>query len=166
VAGAGISGLFDVKGNKIAERSPTCNMGIFWDGDALSEILSGTSVSKWDYENNRQLTLLDTRSYDCVQNNGSKANPCLSVDLWGDWREELIYRTRDSKELRIFTSTIPTNLKLNCLLQDVQYRLSIAWQNVAYNQPPHTSFFMGDGMQLPKLPLNTETNSDTKKSIR
>lgn len=166
VAGAGIGGLFDARGNKIAERTPTCNMGIFWDGDPLSEILSGTTVSKWDYENNRQLTLIDTRSYDCMQNNGTKANPCLSVDLWGDWREELIYRTRDSKELRIFTSTIPTSLKLPCLLQDMQYRLSIAWQNVAYNQPPHTSFFMGQGMQMPKLPLNKEIISTTKKSVR
>jgi rhamnogalacturonan endolyase len=166
VAGAGIAGLFDVKGNKIADRSPTCNMGVFWDGDPMSEILSGTNVAKWDYENARQVTLIDTRNYDCVQNNGTKANPCLSVDLWGDWREELIYRTRDSKELRIFTSTIPTDLKLNCLLQDSQYRLSIAWQNVAYNQPPHTSFFMGNNMKIPVFKTNSEIISNTKKSIR
>ena len=32
------------------------------------------------------------------------------------------------------------------LMHDPVYRLGVAWQNVAYNQPPHTSFFLGHGM--------------------
>ena len=36
-------------------------------------------------------------------------------------------------------------------MHDPQYRLAIATQNVGYNQPPHTSFFLGTGMkQAPK----------------
>jgi rhamnogalacturonan endolyase len=35
---------------------------------------------------------------------------------------------------------------------DPQYRLSIAWQNVAYNQPPHPGFFFGEGMKTPPRP--------------
>ena len=149
VAGAGITGLFDCKGNKIADKTPPCNMGIYWDGDVLSEILNGTLVGKWDYNNSTTTKLLDAKDFDCVQNNGTKANPCLSADILGDWREEVIYRTRDNKELRIFSTTIPTNYKFYTLMQDPQYRLSIVWQNVAYNQPPHTSFYLGEGMNMP-----------------
>lgn len=152
VAGAGIMGMFDAKGNKIADRTPACNMGIYWDGDVLSEVLNGTSVEKWLYESSTTSRLLDATRYNCVRNNSTKANPVLSADLLGDWREEVIYRTTDSKELRIFSTTIPTDKKFYTLMQDPQYRLSIAWQNVAYNQPPHTGFHMGEGMKQPPKP--------------
>ncbi len=152
VAGAGISGMFDNKGNKIAERTPTCNMGIYWDGDELSEILNGVNVSKWIYDSSKAKILFDARNYGCNSNNGTKANPCLSADLFGDWREELIVRTNDSKELRIYSTPIPTSIKLHTLMHNPQYRLSIAWQNVAYNQPPHLSYFLGNGMQMPPMP--------------
>jgi rhamnogalacturonan endolyase len=152
VAGAGIRGMFDAKGNVISEKTPACNMGIFWDGDVLSEILNGVNISKWLYDSSKTQTLFDGRDFDCMSNNGTKSNPSLSADLFGDWREEIICRTRDSKELRIFTTSIPTHRKFYTLMQDPQYRLSIVWQNVAYNQPPHTSFFMGEGMKQPGKP--------------
>jgi rhamnogalacturonan endolyase len=152
VAGAGITGLFDCKGNKIGDRTPACNMGIFWDGDVLSEILNGTTIDKWDYENAKTTRLLNAGAFGCVHNNGTKSNPVLSADLWGDWREEVIYRTADNQELRIFSTPIPTDRKFYTLMQDPQYRLSIAWQNVAYNQPPHTSFFFGQDMKNPPKP--------------
>jgi rhamnogalacturonan endolyase len=167
VAGAGITGLFDCKGNKIAERTPPCNMGIYWDGDVLSEILNGTLVGKWDYANSQVTKLLDTKEYNCQHNNGTKSNPCLSADILGDWREEVIYRTRDNQELRIFSTTIPTNYKFYTLMQDPQYRLSIVWQNVAYNQPPHTGFYLGEGMNAPPYPpitiIEQRKNDNAKK---
>lgn len=152
VAGAGITGMFDCHGNKIAEKTPPCNMGIYWDGDVLSEVLNGTNIGKWDYVNSINKKVFDARDFDCVSNNGSKANPCLSADLLGDWREEVIYRTKDSRELRIFSTTIPTDKRFYTLMHNPQYRLSIAWQNVAYNQPPHLSYYMGDGMEMPPMP--------------
>jgi rhamnogalacturonan endolyase len=152
VAGAGISGMYDVKGNKIAERNPSVNFGIFWDDDMLSELLDGTRITKWDYQNSRPNMLMNAAMYDCVSNNGTKQNPVLSGDILGDWREEAIYATRDGKELRIFTTTIPAKNRLYTFMHNPQYRLSIAWQNVAYNQPPHTSFFIGEGMKTPPKP--------------
>lgn len=152
VAGAGITGMFDCKGNKIAERTPACNMGIFWDGDVLSEILNGHTIDKWNYMESKTDPLLNTGNFDCVSNNGTKRNPVLSADILGDWREELICRTKDNKELRVFTTSIPTDKKFYTLMQDPHYRLSIAWQNVAYNQPPHTSFYLGEGMMNPPKP--------------
>ena len=89
------------------------------------------------------------------RNNGSKSNPCLYADILGDWREELIARTRDGRELRIFTSTILTARRFRTFMHDPVYRLSVAWQNVAYNQPTQTSFYMGEGMVPPPRPAIT-----------
>jgi len=162
VAGAGITGMFDVKGNKIADRTPAVNFGIFWDADMLSEILNSTTIGKWDYINQKTDVLFNAAQYDCVSNNGTKSTPALSADILGDWREEVIYRTRDGKELRIFTTTIPAQNRLYTFMHDPQYRLSIAWQNVAYNQPPHTGFYIGPEMKAPPKPNITLVKSKKK----
>lgn len=146
-AGAGLSRqMWDCKGNQIADATPSVNMGVYWDGDLLSELLDGTTISKWDWENKKANPLLDTRTFDCVSNNGTKANPVLSADILGDWREEVIYRTSNNKELRIFSTAIPTSYRFPTFMHDPVYRLGVAWQNVAYNQPPHTSFYLGAAM--------------------
>ncbi len=150
--GAGLTGLFSAKGQKISDKMPrSCNFGIFWDGDLLSELLDRNTISKWNWEKETTDVILTAES--CMSNNGTKATPVLSADLFGDWREEVIWRTTDNKELRIYTTTIPTKHRLYTFMHDPQYRLSIAWQNVAYNQPPHTSFYIGDDMNPPPKPL-------------
>jgi len=106
-SGRGLSGLYNCKGEKISDSKPrSCNMGIWWDGDVLREILDGVTIDKWDYINATTTRLLSAEG--CSRNNGTKSNPCLYADILGDWREELIARTRDGRELRIFTTTIPT----------------------------------------------------------
>lgn len=154
-------GLYNCKGEKISDSKPTsCNMGIWWDGDMLREILDGRParpgggqgsafIDKWDHINGTTTRLLDGGDYDCVTNNGTKANPCLCADILGDWREEVIWRTADGKYLRIFTTTIPTDRRHYTLMNDPTYRLGVAWQNVAYNQPAHPGFYVGEGM-VPK----------------
>ena len=151
-AGAQMFGkVFDVKGQLIDTngKAPPVNMGVYWDGDLLSETLDGTTIGKWDWLNNKTDTLLNAKDYDCVSNNSTKANPCLSADILGDWREEVIWRTADNKELRIFSTTIPTEYRFATFMHDPVYRLSIAWQNVGYNQPPHTGFYIGPNMKMP-----------------
>ena len=74
-------------------------------------------------------------------NNSTKSNACLTADLFGDWREEIVLRYGDG--VRIYFSTIPTDYRLTTLMHDSQYRCAIAWQNVGYNQPPHTSYYIG-----------------------
>jgi rhamnogalacturonan endolyase len=151
VRGAGVTGLFNAKGEKISDATPrSCNFGVFWDGDALSELLDRNVISKWSWSNGADNILLTAEG--CSSSNGTKATPALSADILGDWREEVIWRTTDNKELRIYTTTIPTAHRFYTLMHDPQYRLSIAWQNVAYNQPPHTSFYLGDGMAKPPRP--------------
>ncbi len=148
----GAEGLRSIKGERIGEPPHSVNFLISWDGDQLSELLNGPLIEKWDYQSHQLSTLLDVRKYGCVSNNGTKANPVLLADILGDWREEVIYRTEDNKELRIFSTPVPTKFKYYTFMHDPQYRLSVAWQNVGYNQPPHTGFFLGDGMKTPPKP--------------
>ena len=140
----GRGGLLNVQGERVGTAPRSVNFAIWWDGDLVRELLDGVTISKWDYVNEREERLLVGRDWGVVSNNGSKANPCLSADILGDWREELIARTADSRELRIFTTTIPTEHRLPTLMHDPHYRLSVAWQNVSYNQPPHTGFYLGE----------------------
>ncbi|MDF2935328.1 MAG: hypothetical protein K0Q90_701, partial [Paenibacillaceae bacterium] len=86
-------------------------------------------------------------------NNGTKGNPCLVADLFGDWREELVVRTADSAAIRIYMSTEVTDRKLYTLMHDAQYRTGVAWQNVVYNQPCYTSFYFGTDMKWDKVPV-------------
>ena len=118
--------------------------------ELLRELLDRNAISKWDWQNGKLDTLFTADG--CTSNNGTKATPTLSADLFGDWREEVIFRTSDNKELRMFTTTIPTKHRFPTLMHDPQYRLSIAWQNVGYNQPPQTSFYLGEGMKSPPRP--------------
>lgn len=138
VFGGGIRGLYSAKGELITEVTPgSCNFGIWWDGDLLRELLDRNRIMKWSWNTNSLDTLLVDP--ECTSNNGSKATPVLSADLFGDWREEVIWRTTDNQSLRIYITTIPTEHRIVTLMQDHVYRLGIAWQNVAYNQPPHSS---------------------------
>lgn len=143
----GPTGLRDCKGNRIGAAPRSVNFAIWWDGDLLREILDRNRISKWDWQSGALTNLFTAEG--CVANNGSKATPCLSADIFGDWREEVIFRTPESKELRIFTTTLPTTNRFVTLMHDPQYRLSVAWQNVGYNQPSHPGFYLGEGMKTP-----------------
>jgi rhamnogalacturonan endolyase len=151
VKGAGITGLYSANGDKISDKEPaSCNFAVWWDGDLLRELLDKNTISKWDWNTNTQRPILTAEN--CMSNNGTKATPVLSADLFGDWREEVIWRSADNQELRIYSSTIPTTYRFTTLMHDPFYRLGIAWQNVGYNQPPHLSFYLGEGMSKPKRP--------------
>ncbi len=143
-------GLYNCRGERISERAPrSCNMGIWWDGDLLRELLDGRPagrrgpgsafIDKWNPATSTTTRLLSGGEFDCVTNNGTKANPCLCADILGDWREEVVWRTADGRELRIFTTPIPTEHRLVTPMHAPVYRLGIAWQNVSYNQPAHVS---------------------------
>ena len=151
-------GLFSAAGVKISGTQPnSINFGIWWDGDLQRELLDHNwnattatgvgKIEKWDYVNGQPETLLVADG--TLSNNYTKGTPSLQADLFGDWREEVVWRTADSMALRIYTTTDVTGYRLPTLMHDPVYRLGIAWQNVAYNQPPHTSYFLGEGMTPP-----------------
>ena len=145
-------GLYNARGELITDARPSqMNFGIWWDADPLRELLDGTTISKWDWTTNRANTVFTATG--AASNNGTKATPALTADLLGDWREEVVFRSGDSREVRIYVSPVPATNRLPTLMHDPQYRLAVAWQNVAYNQPPHPGFFLGDGMTRPPTPL-------------
>jgi rhamnogalacturonan endolyase len=144
--GSAETGLRTIRGERIGIAPASTNFGIWWDGDLLRELLDGTNIDKWDYLGSQPHRLLAGSAFGAASNNGTKATPCLSADLFGDWREEVIWRNGNNQELMIFTTTIPTRYRFTTLMHDPAYRLAIAWQNVGYNQPPHPSFYLGEGM--------------------
>ncbi|WP_455835632.1 rhamnogalacturonan lyase [Pseudarthrobacter siccitolerans] len=152
--------LMSAKGERIAGKIPAANFLAWWDGDLLREIVDHDfdavagvgvpTISKWNWEtetSDRLLTATGART-----NNHTKGNPSLQADLLGDWREELAFPSSDSTELRIYTSTSPTEVRLRTLMHDPMYRTGVAREAVAYNQPPHPSFFIGEGMETPAAP--------------
>jgi rhamnogalacturonan endolyase len=145
--------LYTCKGVSISTTKPSNNFGIWWDGDLCRELLDGVKLDKWNPATKSSDRLLTLSSYgNATSNNTTKANPCLTADLYGDWREEAILRAADNASLLIFTTTIPTSYRLYTLMHNPQYRLAVAWQNTAYNQPPYPDYYLGTGMTTPPQP--------------
>lgn len=144
-------GYFDVTGNHHHPNvSFPQNSAVWWDGDLLRELLDRNAVLKWNWNTQKIDNLKDFRALGCTFNNGTKQNPCLSADILGDWREEVIVRDYASTELRIYSTTIPTEYGFPCLMLDIPYRLSVATENVGYNQPPEPGFYLGSDLYKKK----------------
>ncbi|MER7183612.1 rhamnogalacturonan lyase [Streptomyces hyaluromycini] len=142
-------GVRNPQGTVVASRKPSStNFLAWWDGDPVRELLDDTHIDKYGTSaDTRLLTAADVHS-----DNGTKATPSLAGDILGDWREEVVWPTTDNTALRIYSTPYETSTKITTLLHDTQYRTALAWQNTAYNQPPHPSFFIGDGMPTAPRP--------------
>ena len=124
---------------------PSMNFRIYWDGDILDELLDDINIYKYKGTANATRLGLGSRSYPTGQsNNSTKSTPCLSADIFGDWREELILRNATDDALNIYTTITTTNYRVPTLMHDHVYRMGICWQNVAYNQPPHLGYYLPD----------------------
>jgi rhamnogalacturonan endolyase len=158
-------GLVDGQGQRIAEAPSSVNHAVWWDADLLREIEDSNWISKWDWNTSSLVRLLTAT--DAASNNGTKANAAITADIVGDWREEVVWRSADNTSLRIYSTTIPATNRIYTLMHDPQYRTAVAWQNVAYNQPPHPSFFLGDGMSSPPRPriVHSDTLAPVFKSL-
>ena len=140
-------GIRNIKGEvvKARVRGLSCNMAVWWDGDLLRELLDRNLVSKYNWKKGvcERIAIFEG----ALSNNGTKATPCLQGDIVGDWREEVLLRTADNTALRLYVSTIPTDYRFHTFLEDPVYRISIATQNVAYNQPTQPGFYFGPDLQ-------------------
>ncbi|HEX5203323.1 rhamnogalacturonan lyase [Paractinoplanes rhizophilus] len=135
-----VSGLYSSTGRNIGRKPSSANFVIWWDGDAQRELLDGTHIDKYGTGGDtRLLTASGVHS-----NNGTKSTPSLQADILGDWREEVIWPTTDNTRLRIYSTTDATSISHVSLMQDRMYREAVAWQNTAYNQPPHPSFALSN----------------------
>lgn len=140
-------GIRNIKGEIVAPRVKKLpmNMAVWWDGDLLREMLDRNVISKYNW---RVETCTPLVTFDGVaSNNGTKANPCLQGDIIGDWREEVLLRAADNTSLRLYVSTLPTEYRFHTFLEDPVYRISIATQNVGYNQPTQPGFYFGPDLK-------------------
>ncbi|MFJ6071779.1 rhamnogalacturonan lyase [Streptomyces sp. NPDC093065] len=143
------SGIRNPKGTVVNSRKPSStNFLAWWDGDTVRELLDGTHVDKYGTSGDTRLLT----GSGVASNNGTKATPVLAGDILGDWREEVVWRTSNNTALRIYSTPYDTDTRITTLLHDTQYRTALAWQNTAYNQPPHPSFFIGGGMTAAPRP--------------
>lgn len=140
-------GLYDINGKVVGDIPSSINHVIWWDGELSRELLNGNTVTKWSVANSSGSTLMTGSGTGSI--NGTKSNPNLQADILGDWREEVILRTNNNTHLRVFTSTMSTEYRLYTFMHDPVYRTAVAWQNTAYNQPPHPGFYVASDMDFP-----------------
>lgn len=147
----GVSGLWTADGQAVDRDVPGTNMSIRWAADMTTQIITGDREATpqiEDWRHGTQLVAEGTRT-----NNYTKGNPSLVADIFGDWREELVLRTSDSSALRIFTATDVTDRKLYTLMHDPQYRVGVAYQQTAYNQPTYPDFHLGHHIDWRQVPV-------------
>lgn len=135
-------------GEKLGDPLLGTNQSIRWAADMSTQILDGNDIFG-DHcgviNDNTHGIMLKTE--EVATNNGTKGNPCLVANVFGDFREQLLVRKADNSAIRIYTNTELTNHKLFTLMHDIMYRTSIAWQNNCYNQPGYTKFYYASDME-------------------
>ena len=144
-------GLWTSDGQRLGAATPGTNMSIRWAGDLTTQLVNGAldvTPTIDDWRRGRLLTAEGT-----LTNNGTKGNPGLVADIFGDWREELAVRTVDSSAIRIYLSTELTGHKLYTLMDDPQYRVEVARQQTGYNQPSYPSFYLGSDVDWSRVPV-------------
>ena len=162
-----------IDGSQVSQYGPTVNnFRIYWDGDLQEELLGDISnhnnpfLEKWNGNGFSRMYIGGKNLYQIGTSmtiNSTKGNPCLQADILGDWREEIIfYDGSNPSVLNIFTTNIPTNYRVVTLMHDHVYRMGIAWQNVAYNQPPHLGYYLPDYAKAPEVEYDTADDSSLK----
>ena len=144
--------IFSCKGELLNRSQPSgkgggqsYNMGIWWSGSLNRQVLDGVLINGRAGE--LETRLFTGSNFGVKSINSSKANPCFYGDIWGDWREEIIYASSDNTELRIFTTDFETEHRFRPLMNDHIYKMSATLQNIGYNQPTHTGFYLGSDLQ-------------------
>ena len=173
-----------VTGTEVASKKASMNFRIYWDGDEYDELLDGTTISKYQtnadatelgiYTTKTSQTAISALGLSLSSCNSTKATPCLSADIMGDWREEVIWwNSADPSQVFIFSTTTPTDYRVPCLMFDHTYRMAITWQQVAYNQPPHLGYYLPDYIDSfqgvaddPALAITTPSVSVAKSVVR
>jgi rhamnogalacturonan endolyase len=155
-----------ITGKTAIQKSCSVNFRIYWDGSYLDQLFDGSyqynrdkedglwdqsayanpTIQKWDGSSFTDVIKFNSKTYNNAQTaNYTKATPCLQADIIGDWREELImWNKQDSAQIMLFTTWTSTQYAVPTLMHDHVYRMGIAWQNTAYNQPPHLGYFLPD----------------------
>lgn len=136
-------GLYNIEGKEYVRytKRPPMSMAVWWDGDLSRELLNKNLILKYKPARKRCFNIEEFEG--AMNINGTKGTPLLQADIIGDWREEVILMSEDAREIRVYISDIPTRYRFHTFMSDPVYRLSVAYQNVGYNQPTQTGFYFG-----------------------
>ncbi len=117
---------------------------IWFDGSLSRQGLSEDGIIH-SVPNGRTFTMW---RYSMTMINGTKGNPSWYGDLVGDWREEVILpdATRLA-DIKIFSTWYPTNHKFPWLMTDHCYWMSCLNENIGYNQPTNTGYYLGSDLK-------------------
>lgn len=137
------STVHDINGNELpgnkADYPGSCNFAIWFDGTLNRQLFSGNKI-----DSRQRGRLFTIYRFDMAYINGSKENASFYGDILGDWREELIFPdATKTNDLKIFSTWVPTEHRIPWLMTDHVYEMSALNQNIGYNQPTHTGYYLG-----------------------
>ena len=135
-------------GAVIPGKRPWPNFRIWWDGDAGSELLNRTVIDKWNPAKGgtgRQLT-----AYRFGARHETRDAPLFYGDILGDWREEVVFLHGNRDKLLLFTSPVPTDIRIYTLPHNPAYRACMTVKG--YMQSHMLDYYLGFGMEPPPKP--------------
>ena len=152
-------GLYNASTNRLTEPNtslrPWPQLGLWWDGDLTMELLNAGKIEEWDPLNPTPTGSLprieSTWNFGAVT--AAQSGPTLVGDLFGDWREEVVYTNAAFDELIVFTTDKPTTTRLYTLAHNPAYRNAMTLHG--YMQSHHVDYFLGAGMSTPPAPRIT-----------
>lgn len=116
-------GIYNAPGNKLTDNdtdsAPWPGQALWWDSDNLVELYNDGKIEKWDYETGAVVRIESSWDYGADMSN---KYPLLIADIFGDWWEEVVLTNSDSDELLIFTTNIPSDIRLCTLAHNPAYR--------------------------------------------
>ncbi len=112
--------LYSADGKRISDKSlgTLSPRAAWWDADPQKEIVANKKLFKYNGD-----TLIEI-----------EGRVIGIADCLGDWREEIL--TSINGELRIYSTTIPSETRRVCLMQDRQYRIGVVAASMGYYYPP------------------------------
>ena len=120
-----------------------CGMAVWFDGNLSRQLIEDNIIQSPKY--GRTFTMY---RYSETFVNGTKSNPSWYGDLVGDWREEIILPDNTRlKDIKIFSTWYPTTHKFPWLMTDHCYWMSALNENIGYNQPTHTGYYLGSDLK-------------------
>lgn len=141
--------LYDTSGNVIASDvshggGAGLSFRVYWNGDLADDFYGKNVMEYWNAHNNAFWRLQVNGGNYVIgnYNNDTKQNPCVSGDLLGDWREEIVTWDQSGSNYRLVINATDyqTDYRLPHLMDDCSYRAQLIAQNDCYNQPPHLSY--------------------------
>ncbi len=131
----GSGGSFTASGEPITLGKVSTNHTLRWAANMTTQYLTRDSSYNGSIIGQNK-TYLKTDGY--LTGN---TNAALTADILGDYRDELIIRSADSTNMRIYFNTEVSDRKNYTPMQNLQYRAHVASQQTSYNMPAYTDYY-------------------------